>query len=301
MIVHPVDRQKTIFVKLFQNSSNGIQLQNVSRQGIGYLLSGRKYIYEGESRLEINSGDMFYLSVGNHYVEDVPDEHNRFEQIILYYNTDQLYWVVSQLNLNYGIDITESHACEHCRGRKDIKYPAWDTVRHLFAGINLYIENNLFAHDEAAISIKMTELVYLLFTNSDCCLLCKILFDTNRTGENFEQIVRQNIFNNLHLDDLAKKTGRSTTQFKKDFQKSFYEPPHKWILKQRLIHARLLIISTDKPISEIGKECAFHNTSHFIKTFKKEFGITPANYRVKYNSQAAPDKAAQKGKPGLRP
>lgn len=284
MIVHPAAKDKTAFVKLFQNSSNGIQLQNFTRQGIGYLLNGTKYIYQGDDRLEINSGDMFYLSVGNHYIEDVPDENNRFEQIVLYYNHEQLFWIISQLNLNYGLEITENHVCTKCHGKKDIKYPAWETIRHLFNGINLYIEKNLFAHDDAAVSIKMSEFIYLLFTQPDCCLLCKILDDTGKKGENFEQIVRENIFNNLHIDDLARKCGRSTTQFKKDFQKAFYEPPHRWIIKQRLIHARLLLISTDKQVSEIGNECAFQNTSHFIKTFKKVFGLTPANYRVKYNS-----------------
>ena len=56
-------------------------------------------------------------------------------------------------------------------------------------------------------------------------------------------------------------------------------PPHRWYIKQRLMHSRLLLISTSKSISEIGNECTFPNTSHFIKLFKKEFRMTPAAYR----------------------
>jgi AraC-like DNA-binding protein len=48
------------------------------------------------------------------------------------------------------------------------------------------------------------------------------------------------------------------------------------------MQSRLLLISTSKSISEIGNECTFPNTSHFIKLFKKEFGCTPAIYRSRH-------------------
>ncbi|MDE5962981.1 MAG: helix-turn-helix transcriptional regulator, partial [Alistipes sp.] len=69
------------------------------------------------------------------------------------------------------------------------------------------------------------------------------------------------------------------TSFKKEFQRHFQMPPHRWYIRQRLMHSRLLLISTSKSISEIGNECTFPNTSHFIKLFKKEFHMTPASYR----------------------
>lgn len=65
-------------------------------------------------------------------------------------------------------------------------------------------------------------------------------------------------------------------------------PPHRWFIRQRLMRSRLLLISTSKSISEIGVECAFPNTSHFIKLFKKEYGCTPAIYRSRYANNIAP-------------
>ena len=43
-----------------------------------------------------------------------------------------------------------------------------------------------------------------------------------------------------------------------------------------------MLISTNKSISEIGNDCNFPNTSHFIKLFKKEYGMTPASYRHRH-------------------
>ena len=62
-------------------------------------------------------------------------------------------------------------------------------------------------------------------------------------------------------------------------------------IRQRLMHSRLLLISTSKSISEIGNECTFPNTSHFIKLFKKEYQMTPATYRHKHLTSLVPEPA----------
>ncbi|MEG2614520.1 MAG: helix-turn-helix domain-containing protein, partial [Alistipes sp.] len=62
----------------------------------------------------------------------------------------------------------------------------------------------------------------------------------------------------------------------------FRIPPHKWFIRQRLMRARLLLISTSLSISQIGTQCTFPNTSHFIKLFKKEYALTPATYRTRH-------------------
>ena len=58
------------------------------------------------------------------------------------------------------------------------------------------------------------------------------------------------------------------------------------------MHSRLLLISTSKSISEIGNECTFPNTSHFIKLFKKEYSVTPATYRHRHMTTGGAEPAA---------
>ena len=41
----------------------------------------------------------------------------------------------------------------------------------------------------------------------------------------------------------------------------------------------MLLVSTNKSIADIASECRFTNTSHYIKLFKQEYGVTPAVYR----------------------
>lgn len=61
------------------------------------------------------------------------------------------------------------------------------------------------------------------------------------------------------------------------------------------MHSRLLLISTSKSISEIGNECTFPNTSHFIKLFKKEYQMTPATYRHRHQNSQTDEVTAAAG------
>ena len=116
----------------------------------------------------------------------------------------------------------------------------------------------------------------------------KIINNSDHMSENFEQMVYRNIFTNKTIEELAAECNKSLTSFKKEFDKHFFEPPHRWFIKQRLMKSRLLLISTNNPIAEIGRECRFPNTSHFIKLFKREYDMTPAAYRNKHSESHIP-------------
>lgn len=272
-------QQQPIIVKYVQPNRNGIQSHNLTRHGIGYVLRGKKYIYYGDVRHEVKQGELFYLSIGHHYTEDIPEPGKSFEQIIFYYTPSQLSRILSHFNQTYKLSINNDHTCDNCKEHSHVIYPAWGTIKNFFSTTNQYIKEDLFSNDETAENIKMTELIYLILTQPDCCLKSKVLGNIDVVKKQFEQTIHNHIFDDISIEELANKCNRSLTSFKKEFRRHFYEPPHKWFIKQRLMHSRLLLISTNKSVSEIGIECNFPNASHFIKLFKKEYGLTPSTYR----------------------
>lgn len=276
--------QPTI-VKYVQPFRNGIQPHSLSRHGIGFILRGHKNIYYGDVCHEVGPGELFYLGTGNHYTEDVPDNGKPFEQIVFYYTPEQIGRILSQLSQSYNLTIINDHVCENCREASHVIFPAWNTMRNFFLTINQYIKDDVFADDCTAEIIKMTELIYLILIHPNCCLKNKVLNNIDIAKEQFEQTIHNHIFMDISIDGLAQKCNRSLTSFKKEFKKHFYVPPHKWFLKQRLMHSRLLLISTNKSVSEVGIECNFPNTSHFIKLFKKEYNMTPSLYRNTHEAQ----------------
>lgn len=277
-----IPAQLPMIVKYVETLHNGIQTHSLSRYAIGYILRGTKHIYDGDKRQTLRKGDVFYMGVGHHYIENLPENGQPFEQILFYYTPADLQRILMHLNIAYGMQITNEHNCTRCQNTTHVAMPAWNTLRNFFLNTNNYLRDEEQRHDGTAENIKMTELIYMLVSQEDCCLKSKLLCSVDTAKENFEQIIHDNIFRDISIEDLAQLTARSLTSFKKEFRRHFQMPPHKWFIRQRLMHARLLLISTSKSISEIGNECTFPNTSHFIKLFKKEYQMTPAAYRHRH-------------------
>lgn len=55
--------------------------------------------------------------------------------------------------------------------------------------------------------------------------------------------------------------------------------PVEYLVNTRLYHAQQLLINTSVQISEICGAVGFGDTNHFIRQFKKKFGISPSAFR----------------------
>jgi len=55
--------------------------------------------------------------------------------------------------------------------------------------------------------------------------------------------------------------------------------PAKYIMKQRINGARVILSTSDLKIETLAEKLCFCSTSHFIQTFKRLEGITPEEFR----------------------
>ena len=83
------------------------------------------------------------------------------------------------------------------------------------------------------------------------------------------------------VESLAKVAHYSTAQFRRLFHSLTQMSPTDYIAKVRVNAAKTLLITTDKRIADIAAETGFFDHSHFIRTFTRHTGITPAKYRSK--------------------
>lgn len=267
-------------VKYQESNPRGVRSVNLSRYAIGYVMHGVKHIYCGDKRKSLHRGDIFFMGIGLHYTEELPDADHQFEQIIFYYTPNELQRILLHLNITYNLSITNNHTCAACRSSSSVVMPSTPAIRAIFNSASALTHDERESNDYAVESFKLTELIYHIAVAEDCCLKSKVLRSIDTAKEGFEQIVYNHIFSECSIEELARKTHRSLTSFKKEFRRIYDMPPHKWFIRQRLIHSRLLLISTNKSVSEIGISCSFPNTSHFIKLFKKAYGYTPASFRT---------------------
>lgn len=79
----------------------------------------------------------------------------------------------------------------------------------------------------------------------------------------------------LTLNELARLSGRSLSVFKRDFQDEFKTSPALWLKNKRLDYADFLLRNSTRNVAEIATEIGYESVSHFIKTYKEKFGVTP--------------------------
>lgn len=286
------ENQPTI-VRYVEAMSSGIKSYNLSRCAIGFVLRGSKHIYNDDTNYVVSRGDVFFLGIGTHYIENIPEGDKPFEQVVFYYSASLIQRILLHLSVNYSLNITNTHRCEHCKRVNHVATVATYSMRSFFSYVLSDLRDERFVSDETVENIKMTELIYLIISQIEGCLKSKIMYHSDSANDNFEQVIYANIFRDLSIEQLSSMTNRSLTSFKKEFRRHFDQSPHRWFINQRLQHSRLLLVSTTKSISEIGNECAFPNTSHFIKLFKKRYELTPALYRHQHLNVQMTDQTSE--------
>ena len=267
-------------VKIVEMMNQGVRSINLSRIALGYVLRGRKVLYRNDRGVEVNEGEMFIMGLGLHYEENI-SFGEPFEQIIFYVTPQMLQQIIISLSSNYGIGCESKHSCERCRYATHLVAPPTLAQRDFFNGMNQSFRRSDFRTDTVDLRIKLNELIYLTLSGNDECMRTMLISCADIVNGQFTREIYDNLFNDVTIEMLARKTNRSLTSFKKEFRRQFAVPPHKWFIDQRLQRAKILLMSTNLTISEIGAECSFSNISHFIKLFKLRFHDTPASMRRK--------------------
>ncbi|RRD38838.1 AraC family transcriptional regulator [Leptotrichia sp. OH3620_COT-345] len=81
------------------------------------------------------------------------------------------------------------------------------------------------------------------------------------------------------VKELCETLNISRYQLKMAFLKAEKIEITKYLRKKKMDYARLLLLNTDKSISEIATETGYENPSKFSKSFKNYFGVLPNKYR----------------------
>lgn len=100
--------------------------------------------------------------------------------------------------------------------------------------------------------------------------------------------IREHLAQELSISTLAAQAGVSPAHFRRLFQWSMGMPPHRYVMKVRLEHARGLLMQTDLPILHVALECGFSSQSHLTAAFKAAHATTPAAYRALAGGKGRP-------------
>ena len=136
---------------------------------------------------------------------------------------------------------------------------------------------------------KSVELLYLLCTEVSES-------DESLSGSGCpvsQSLLEVKVYIQTHLSDkltialLCKQFSLSPTFLKEGFRRAYGVPIHTYLIQQRLRRAQELICTTRMPIQQIAQAVGYEGMSQFNAAFKREYGMTPGQYR-KMSETATP-------------
>lgn len=117
--------------------------------------------------------------------------------------------------------------------------------------------------------------------------LLGFIINKHAENANSESVFLKNLFSLIStpdfltysVADLCKKLNYSRVQLNRIFKKELNTTPHNYLIDQKFIYAKNLLLQSDLTITSIAQKIGYANLAQFNITFKKKFSVTPGQYR----------------------
>lgn len=102
--------------------------------------------------------------------------------------------------------------------------------------------------------------------------------------------IKLNIKKNPKVKDIAKHFGYNEKYLSHLFNDLENMPLKQYIIKMRIEQAKYMLTDTNNTVLQISLEMGFADSQSFVKSFKKNIGLTPSEYRNVFNKRLLFDK-----------
>jgi AraC family transcriptional regulator len=93
------------------------------------------------------------------------------------------------------------------------------------------------------------------------------------------EFIEKNLDKDLPLAELAAVARMSPFHFARLFKRSTGVPPHRFVVRQRIARARVVLTTRELSIAQISRMVGFRTPSHFTTVFRRVLGMTPRTFR----------------------
>lgn len=105
-----------------------------------------------------------------------------------------------------------------------------------------------------------------------------IRYQNKAWTDKLDDYIENHLHEKITVDDLAEAIERSPSFVARHFKEEFSQTPHQYILKRRMEEAKIML-ENGMPVQDVAERLGFYDSFHFSRTFKKEWGEPPSNFR----------------------
>lgn len=95
-------------------------------------------------------------------------------------------------------------------------------------------------------------------------------------------LIQKDLSRKVSLSEMAQYVNLSPAYLRSLFKAEIGMTPVQYQKKLRLLEARTLLENTFLNVQEIMVRVGLRDDSHFVRDFKKLYGLTPAQYRARH-------------------
>lgn len=127
---------------------------------------------------------------------------------------------------------------------------------------------------------KSVELLYLLCNPKGQENVAPALErETARMLADIRRYMEEHLDEPLTISTLSRRACLSATTFKESFRRLYGLPVHAWLRQQRMERAAELLRSSSLSVLGVAQSVGFSSASQFTAAFRRQYGVTPAQYR----------------------
>ncbi|MEM0912262.1 MAG: AraC family transcriptional regulator, partial [Pseudomonadota bacterium] len=266
------DGDSSIFYKHLRHPLFGLEFYT-NQACLGYVLNGAESFTTFDNKeFIVKTGDMIIIPKNTYLISNFRSENGPLEAMLFFFSDA----ILEQFLLN-----SQNKGVANNKQAEPYKINSSAIVsRYMQALTHVYKQN---ARVTKLIQYKLLELLHLLNDEDQSDRFCATISNVHKHSKkrNIQQLMKEHFLKDLSIGDYARLSGRSLSTFTREFKRLHGKSPKQWLLEARLMHAKTLVTDSNKNITEIAYLVGYENISHFIKTFKMEFGDTPKQLRQK--------------------
>ena len=156
-----------------------------------------------------------------------------------------------------------------------------------FLNVIIYLIERYYGRETAIWCSKMAEIDFDRVNQNQFVIFNGQKDHNDETIKDIQSFIEENFEEKISVEGLAKKFAISNRNFVRRFKKATHNTPSEYIQRVKVEVAKKSFESSALNINQVMYNVGYIDEKAFRKTFKKYTGLSPLEYRSKFNREMA--------------